>query len=433
MNLDISYTQPQLDIYFNNHDCKYLIVPKGRRFGTTKGAANAFIEYAIDGISPMLWVDTINGNIDRYFDRYFYPVLKQLPQSKWEFNRQKRELKILGSIIDFRSADSPESIEGFGYKKIFLNEAGIILKNKYLYSNAILPMLLDFPDSQLIASGVPKGKHLKSGEKHKFFELYENAINGEKGYRLLSYTSYDNPMINKEDIDNLSASMTPSEYQQEIMGQFVDHDGENAFATNFLEEKHVSLEPMYDIKKQLIISMDFNLNPFSVIFSHNWLDNNGHHDHYFDEAEIKNGSIPAMADLIKQRYGASLYNCIITGDAMGNRGDISQRDNATLYLQLKRLLGLSESQIRVSNNPKHENSRADVNYYLYHHPDLKFHKEKTPNLVRDLKMVQCDAFGGILKRDRKNVNQRADYLDAFRYDIHNIGYKWIEFHQRKRL
>lgn len=431
MNLDITYTQPQLQIYFENSDCKYLIVPKGRRFGTTKGAANAFIEYSIDNITPLLWVDTINGNIDRYFDRYFYPILKQLPKDKWNFNRQKRELKIYNSIIDFRSADSPESIEGFGYKKIFLNEAGIILKNDYLYSNAILPMLLDFSDSQLIASGVPKGKFLKSGEKHKFFELFERCINNEDGYRLLQFTSYDNPLIKKEDIDNLAASMSNTEYEQEILGLFVEYQGENPFAHTWNDEKHTSNEPSYDPKKQLIISVDFNLNPFAVHFNHIWRDEKGDHDHTFDEAEIANGSIPAMADLIISRYKNSLPNCLLTGDAMGNRGDISQRDNASLYLQLKRLLGLTESQIRVSNNPTHENSRADVNYYLFHHPDFKIHKTKCQNTIRDFKSVQCDSFGSILKRDRKNINQRADYLDTQRYRIHNICYKWIDYHQRK--
>lgn len=431
MDLEISYTEPQVEIYFNNQQAKYLIVPKGRRFGTTKGAANAFVEYSLDKISPLLWVDTINGNIDRYFDRYFYPVLKQIPKSKWNFNRQKRELKIYDSIIDFRSADSPESIEGFGYKKIFLNEAGIILKNDYLYSNAILPMLLDFSDSQLIASGVPKGKFLKSGEKHKFFELYERCINNEPGYKLLHYTSYHNPLINKEDIDNLISSMSDTEVRQEIYGEFVEYQGENPFAHQWKDEKHSGVQPQYDPKKQLIIAIDFNLNPFAVTFSHVWLDNEGYHDHQFDEAEIQNGSIPAMADLIRLKYKNSLPNCILTGDAMGNRGDISQRDNATLYLQLKRLLGLRDSQIQVSGNPTHENSRADVNYYLCHCPDFKIHKTNCPNTIRDFRSVQCDSFGSILKRDRKNINQRADYLDTIRYKIHNVCYKWIESHQRK--
>ncbi len=429
-SLKLTYLSNQIEIYFNNNDAKYLIVPKGRRFGTTQGAAFAFIEYCIDGITPLLWVDTINGNIDRYFDRYFYPALKQISSNKWNFNRQKRELRIFNSIIDFRSADSPESIEGFGYKKIFLNEAGIILKNKYLYSNAILPMLLDYSDSQLIASGVPKGKFLKTGEKHKFYELYERCINGEDGYKLLQFTSFDNPLLRKEDIDNLGNAMSPAEYQQEILGEFVDHQGENPFAHQFNEVRHVSNDAIFDIKKQLIISVDFNLNPFAVTFSHSWMDATGVHDHIFDEAEISNGSIPAMADLIRLRYLTSLPNCVLTGDAMGNRGDISQRDNATLYLQLKRLLNLRDSQIQVSGNPTHENSRADVNYYLYHFPDFKINKIKCPNTIRDLKSVQCDAFGGILKRDRNNVNQRADYLDTVRYKIHNIAYTWIEKHQR---
>jgi hypothetical protein len=48
-----------------------------------------------------------------------------------------------------------------------------------------------------------------------------------------------------------------------------------------------------------------------------------------------------------------------------------------------------------------------------------------------MRNVQVDAFGGILKKDRKDVNQRADYIDTIRYLIHNIYYKWIEIHQRR--
>lgn len=419
-----------MEIFFTGDAYKYLIVPKGRRFGSTKGAANAFIEYMIDGIGPLLWVDTINGNIERYFERYFMPVLKQISKEHWNWNRVKKELKLCGQVLDFRSADSPESIEGFGYKKIFLNEAGIILKNSYLYSNAILPMLLDYPDSQLIASGVPKGKTLKSGEEHKFYELYKRAKEGEQGYKLLEYTSFDNPLLDKNEIRKLMMSMSKDEQDQEIYGQFVDFGGENPFAHAFDEIRHVSFEPKYDIHKQLEIAIDFNLNPFAVIFKHQWLDSKGYHDHWFDCAEIKNGSIPAMIDLIKQRYKVSLPNCIITGDAMGKKGDMSQRDNASYYEQLRRGLGLRDTQLKLAANPTHENSRADCNYYLCHHPDLKFHKEKCAPLINDLKNVQCDAFGSIQKRDRNNVNQRADYLDCWRYDVNNVSYKWIESHQK---
>jgi len=220
-------------------------------------------------------------------------------------------------------------------------------------------------------------------------------------------------------------------YNVNVLGEWGEiKQGDSPFATQWLDSKHVSEEPTYDTKKQLIISIDFNLTPFCVTFHHYWQDANGLHGHQFDEMDIKQGSIPAMIDAIKTRYHNSLPNAILTGDAMGNRGDISQRDNGSLYLQLMRGLGMRESQLKSSNNPTHENSRADVNYVLYHFPDFKIHK-KCVNSIRDMRNVQVDAFGGIIKKDRKDVNQRADYIDTIRYLIHNIYYKWIESHQRK--
>jgi hypothetical protein len=429
LELDIAYLPCQAEIFFDS-PAKFVIVPKGRRLGFTRGGAHAFIEFMIDGVSPLLWVDTINGNIERYFDRYFLPILKQIPKDKWSFNRQKKELRVYNSILDMRSADAPESIEGFGYKKILLNEAGIILKDTYLFSNAILPMLLDFPDSQLIAAGVPKGKYTKDGNKHKFFELYEACLEGKEGYQLRQYTSYDNPLLQKLDIDNLALSMTDEEYQQEILGEFVDFSGTNPFAHQYNPEKHESIEAVFDPNKQLLIRVDFNLNPFAVTFGHLWRDSKGEHYHVVSEDSISQGSIPAMVDLIKLKYESQLSNCIATGDGMGNRGDISQRDNASNWEQLRRGLGLKQSQLWLPANPTHDNSRADVNYVLCHFPDYKINPKTCPNLCRDMRNVQCDAFGSILKKDRKDLNQRADFIDTERYGINTFLRKWIDQHSK---
>jgi hypothetical protein len=423
LELELSYFPCQDDIFFNSTK-KFVIVPKGRRLGFTKGGANAYIEYMLGGMTPLLWVDTINGNIERYFDRYFLPELNKIPKRHWSFNRQKKELKIYNSICDMRSADAPESIEGFGYKKILLNEAGIILKDSYLYSNAILPMLLDYPDSQLIAAGVPKGKFTKDGNKHKFYELYEACLEGKEGYELKQFTSYDNPILQRSDIDNLALSMTDQEYQQEILGQFVDFSGSNAFAHQYNPDKHESVDALFDPRKQLLIKVDFNLNPFAVTFSHMWRDTIEHF-HTVDEASINNGSIQTMIELIKLKYSNSLSNSILTGDSLGNRGDISQRDNASHYEQLRRGLGLKETQLWLPNNPTHDNSRADVNYVLCHFPDYKINPKTCPNLCRDMRNVQCDAFGEILKKNRKDINQRADFIDTERYGINTFLHKWI--------
>ena len=218
----LEYTPQQNKVFFETHD-KFVIVTKGRRFGATKGAINACIEWCLEGLK-ILWGDSVNSNIDRYFERYMRPDLTK-NKIDYSYNKQSKQLTVSRGVIDFRSADRPENWEGFGYDKIVLNEAGIILKNKYLYSSAVLPMMLDNPESQLFALGVPKGKVARNGEEHPFYTLYKNAKNKVPGYSLYEYTSYDNPLLSKEDVALLEEEikrMNPAMVEQEIYGKFVD-------------------------------------------------------------------------------------------------------------------------------------------------------------------------------------------------------------------
>src|SRR5690554_5106545 len=174
MNLNLKYTENQVKFLFEHKKgVRFVLVPAGRRFGKTKGIANASIEWMLEG-KKILWGDTISGNIDRYVDRYFKPELKK-SGLEYTYSTQKKvlSLDVAKGYIDFRSADRPENWEGFGYDIILLNEAGIILKNDYLYTNAVLPMLMDSPGSKLIAVGTPKGKETKSGKEHRYYSLYK--------------------------------------------------------------------------------------------------------------------------------------------------------------------------------------------------------------------------------------------------------------------
>lgn len=431
---ELQYLDFQIPVFFEwEQYVKYKIVTKGRRTGITKGAANAFIEYMLDFEGPLLWGDTIHANIDRYFQRYFLPELKH-NRINYQWESQKKQLTINGQFCDFRSADNPENWEGFGYNYIFLNEAGIILKNKELYVNTVLPMLLDYPDSKLIAAGVPKGKLLKDGTEHPFYTLAKRAedIGNYQRYRRVELTTYHNPLLAPADIKELEEEMEAiggaNAVRQEVYGEFVEMDAINPFAFHFNPIYHVSEEATFRRDRRLYISLDFNLNPFAVTFWHYWQDTDGHHLHGIDEAEIGQGSIPAMIELIKSRYSHALFNAILTGDSMGNNRDIGRIDNASHYIEMMKGLNLAESQLQVPHNPTHENSRADCNALLFEatKPVTRFHVKLHPVRMRmtinDLKVVQCDATGQILKRDRHDLSQRADYLDGFRAIV-NLVFK----------
>jgi hypothetical protein len=435
MNVDLQYLDFQIPIFFEwKEGVKFKIVTKGRRTGITRGSANACIEYLIDGTAPVLWGDTIHANIDKYFTRYFLPELKR-NNIKHQWESQKKQLTINGNVCDFRSADNPENWEGFGYKVIILNEAGIILKNKDLYTNTVLPMLLDFPDSKLIAAGVPKGKFLKNGLEHPFYTLAKRAMDGNPKYELVALTSYDNPVLKANDIRELEieiAAMSDSAVDQEIYGKFIDFDATNPFAHAFSVDYHVSEKAIFQPNRKVYISIDFNLNPFAVTFSHIWKDQDGLHDHTFMESSIDNGSVQAMATRIKEILGRSLSNVAITGDALGNNRNINQADNASNYQMLRRLLNLPDSVFKVRNNPTHDKSRNDTNYVLSaaRQPEFRFekliHPRNCPGTVSDYKIVQCDAFGEIIKHNRNDLAQRADFLDTERYKIHYFIFPEID-------
>ena len=242
----------------------------------------------------------------------------------------------------------------------------------------------------------------------------------------------DNPYIPEDYLNSLKANMPEYEYLRFVEGDWeVQEKPENPFFTAFEPKQHESQETFFNPNLPILFSFDFNLQPFAGIVCQKWKDDEGEHFHIVDEFSVADGSIPKMIDVIKERYEPYLPMCLVTGDAMGKRGDLSQRDNANYYEQLARGLKLSGKQIRVQDNPKHENSRAECNYILRHFPDFKVNPKTCPNTARDLRMLKCDAMGTIIKRNRNIITQLADHGDCLRYGFHTYLGEWYIYHLKK--
>lgn len=418
----LTYTPPQLEIFFGDVR-RFNAVAKGRRFGATRGAAHACIEWAIEG-KQILWGDTVYGNIIRYVDRYFLPTLRA-SSIDHEWRAQEKTLKVGRGYIDFRSADRPESWEGFGYHYIVLNEAGIILSDPYLYSNAVLPMMMDYPDAKLFALGVPKGKYLKDGKEHPFSRIF-NTVDDD--HRSLRYSTYDNPLLSEEDIEVIKAeiaAMAPEEVAQEIYGEFLERSGDMPFAHAFDPDKTVQ-ECDIDLRQPVIASIDFNVEPFCAIVGQ--VRNHMQQAVVTHEIVIRSGTISEMADRIRAAC-PNIFNLVLTGDSTGASRRIGRNSTASLWDDLMAELRLRENQLHLSANPSHIESREQVNYLLTHHPHLHIHPRCT-GLIMDLKTVQVDPDKRLIKADRSKASQRADTLDTFRYLCNTYLYGWIEQHRK---
>lgn len=248
---------------------RFKVIAKGRRFGLTKGFANYVIQRMLSdtkneitegssagalssGNAPkikVLWVDTIYANIERYIERYFFPVLKNLDRSWWSWRSIKNDLRILNSVCDFRSADRPENMEGFGYHLIIINEAGIILKNRKLWEESIAPMMLDYK-AEVLIGGTPKGKRHKN-QNHLFYELFKEASERRKeGWKSFHFTTYDNPLLDKEEIEQLEKDLPYNLRMQEIRAEFIDEATESIIKRNwwrFAEATEMSIKKNFGI------------------------------------------------------------------------------------------------------------------------------------------------------------------------------------------
>lgn len=210
MNLDFyDYFYPA---FFG--DNKYSVITSRRREGKTYHAVIWLgIQALQNANSKSLWVDTNQGNLDKYYDRYWYPIFHEI--FKRELATYSRQSKILkfknGSIIDFSSAERPENMEGFAYDFIVCNEAGIIFKKAALWDNSLSPMAKNA--KKVILVGTPKGRN-------KFFDLAQNELTNKdwKTFRVIPEVS---KQWTKEELEIEKLTKSDAVYRQEICGEFI--------------------------------------------------------------------------------------------------------------------------------------------------------------------------------------------------------------------
>ncbi len=241
---------------FEDTEHQFIVFCKGRRVGGTLGAAIFCIEQLLRG-KQILWVDTRQANLPVYYIKYFLPYLNQIKKDAWNWKKSKNELQLLNGNMCMASAEKPEGLEGMAYDIIICNEAGIILKNDYLWFNALSPMVIDRA-CRCFFVGTPKGKVSASGSEHLYFSFYKRGLSDNPDWakwKTYTATSWDNPHLPKEEIQRY-IDETPSLIRdQEIYAKFSDINNEVIFKPewfSFISKKDIK-DLKFDTK---IISLD---------------------------------------------------------------------------------------------------------------------------------------------------------------------------------
>ena len=207
-DLNVQLLPWQQEVY--SDPTRFKVVAAGRRTGKSRLAA---------------WMLIINAlQSDRGHVFYVAPTQGQARDIMWQTLMELGHPVIAGShinnlqirlvngaTISLKGADRPETMRGVSLKFLVMDEYADMKPD--VWEQILRPALADQKGSALFI-GTPMGRN-------HFYELYKYAeLGDDETYRGWHFTSYDNPILDSNEIDMAKKSMSSYAFRQEFMASF---------------------------------------------------------------------------------------------------------------------------------------------------------------------------------------------------------------------
>jgi phage FluMu gp28-like protein len=192
---------------------------------------------------------------------FFGKLTEALP-----FPNNKSDLKIAfptGGEIEFFTGERLDNLRGRKFHLVIVDEASFIPDLENGWNNSIRPTLTDYKGKAVFLS-TPKGKNF-------FYSLFMKE--GENDWSSFKFTSYDNPFIDPQEIDDARMQLPEVVFEQEYMANPSENSA-NPFGNAFIRSciKPISNQPVVSFGIDVAKSFDH-----TVIIG---LDNSGNVAYY---------------------------------------------------------------------------------------------------------------------------------------------------------
>lgn len=206
-------------------DARFKVLMCGRRWGKSLISKNISITEALDG--------RITGYVTPTYALakvFFDEIAEMLPSEVATANRSDLTFKfVTGGQIRFFTGERLDNFRGLRLHNVIIDEAAYIPDLQQAWNNAIRPTLTDFQGKALFIS-TPRGKDF-------FYQLYLKDSGDWKSFK---YTTYDNPHIKKEEIDEARASLPKAAFEQEYLANPAENAA-NPFGIDFIRQNIANL------------------------------------------------------------------------------------------------------------------------------------------------------------------------------------------------
>jgi predicted phage terminase large subunit-like protein len=213
-NLEISLLPWQQAVW--QDETRFKVIAAGRRCGKSRYAAYKLLVEALGSDKGhVFYIAQTQGQARDVMWSVLIEIGKGVIKTAHINNLQLTLIN--GSTISLKGSDRPDTMRGVSLKFCVLDEyAGM---KPTVWEEVLRPALADQKGSAVFI-GTPTGRN-------HFWELFQYAsVSGDPDWKSWHLTSFDNPLLDPEEIEAAKRSMSSFAFRQEFLSKFEAKDSE---------------------------------------------------------------------------------------------------------------------------------------------------------------------------------------------------------------
>lgn len=348
----IGLSPVQLQVF--THPARFRYVVSGRRVGKTYEMLVECAYVASSGKGRTVWYVAPTYKMAR--ELAWDIILRLLPH---EYVARTNETRLTitlrnGSIISLKGADYPDSLRGRGLDFVALDEWALI--ERPTWTTVIRPMLATTRGRAIFGTS-------PLGHNHAYDDYVAITSGRRRDWKAFLFTTLDGGRVPPDEVLAAREELDPRIFRQEYEASFETLQGR--IYDNF-SDANVRAD-LVDTGGELLVGMDFNVNPMSCVIGVAA----GDELHILDALEVPTSNTDELAEELKMRYPSR--SIVVCPDPAGKqrktsaagRTDFTILENAGFYVDAPRAAPLVKDRINtVQAMLKNANGRAR----LYVHP-----------------------------------------------------------------
>ena len=287
--LKLTYWQTQV---FNDKH-RFKVINCGRRAGKSYLVSVEILRFATEKEKSIVWYVSPTYKQSKAI---MWSMLKDLipPEAIKRTNETELMFELLnGSQILLKGADNPDSLRGVRIDLCIFDETAFIDKWEDVWK-VIRPTLADSKADVWFIS-TPNG--------FNHFKTLSEMNDPDWSYH--HYTTYDNPHIPREEIEQMKAEMDEDSFAQEIMGEFRKMTG--LIYKDFKRETHMVDIPDLNMNYTFTRALDFGYAHKTAI-GYFAINPNGTEIYMYDGLYLSGLTENQIADVIKTKDAGKAIN-----------------------------------------------------------------------------------------------------------------------------